>query len=206
MNNKFWIVVGTCAGVVCAACAVLALVLSADFRCTMGVSACPGPPPPPSDADRAAWVNASAAPSARKCDALRQYLRAYPDGAFQKEAQAILSARSEVSTMNWSPFESRATALGSTQSERGSEEAACASALANASHNADSECQIYRSDPRLYRRISTATSPAACDCRNLAIQVPGVTPSQPVWRCTVSMPFVCRGEQSAARTREDCGS
>jgi hypothetical protein len=179
-----------------------ALMVVPEFRCAIGLAGCAAP----SAAERGLWEGVSRAGD-HKCEALRQYLRTYPTGAFEKQAQTLLAARSEVALTDWTAFERGSTTTGqSSLNERGSEEAACASAQTSASQNADRECQVYREEPRLYRRISTVLSQGSCDCRNLAFQVPGAPPAQPAWRCTVSKTFVCRGEQSTVRTRENCGS
>lgn len=158
-----------------------------------------------SRAETQAWRAIDA--SDNRCEALRAFLRAFPDGAHKDEAQTLLEARTERQVAAWVSFAQPAVVVGTSSLEhRASREGACQSALESAQRNAESGCDLYRGEVERFRGVEAAIAAAPqCDCRDHAIRVEGGPDMPPVWRCSVRTSSHCRGETLSARTEEYCG-
>jgi hypothetical protein len=161
-------------------------------------------PPEPTESDRSDWRIANTA--SNRCEGVRSYLRLRPDGAFVTQAQNILAARSQVSVPHWTGFSTPSLVTGtSSLDHRGSQVGACRSAQESARRNAENGCQLYGSAIDKYRNVTLTMADGECDCRDLALSVPG-QPTIPSWRCTVRTSYQCRGETLSQRTQESCAA
>jgi hypothetical protein len=158
-----------------------------------------------SRAEAQAW--AAIDQSEKRCEALRTFLRSFPDGAYKEEAQTLLDARTERQAAAWVSFSQPAVVVGTSSLEyRATREGACQSALEAAQRNAESGCDLYRGEVNRFRGVEAAMAGSPqCDCRDHAIRVEGGPEMAPVWRCSVRTSSHCRGETLGERTEEYCG-
>lgn len=159
----------------------------------------------PSRGESEAWRQVEA--SENRCEALRAFIRNYPDGAFKDQAETLLSARTERAVATWVAFSQPSVVVGTSSLEfRATREAACQSALESAQRNSESGCDVYRGDVERFRAVAVAPASAPqCDCRDHAIRVVGGPEVAPIWRCNVRSSYHCRGETLAEQTQEFCG-
>lgn len=184
---------------------VMGILIAAD---QMGfIHILPGSRTAASGAERAAWQSVSAAPN--KCEALRGFIREFPEGAFAAQAQTLLAARTERPAQRWVAFSEPSIVTGSSNmSAIASEAAACQSAQESARRNGEAGCDLYRTDTAHFRNITLVMPPEMqCDCRDHAIRLdaPGGANVQPIWRCTIRSSYQCNGEASEQATEEFCG-
>lgn len=194
---KLWVLL---AGVVGFIGVVATLLLDLD---DMGfINARPGTP-----AERAAWARVSETSAEGRCEALREFLRAFPSGGFKDQAETLLAARTERQVTTWVSFAQPAVVVGTSGLEhRATREGACQSALESVQRNAESGCDLYRGDTERFRSVEAAMAAAPqCDCRDHAIRVEGGPEMAPVWRCSVRTSSHCRGETLSERPQEYCG-
>ena len=145
----------------------------------------------PSREERIAWV----AKPAGSCQALRDHIARFPEGAYRREAADLLTARRVTNDDVWSPS-TRSLALYQPQSTEGApdEAAAHAKALAAAQSQADNLC----------RGFAAATS----------FRFRAATPQPQTWTCAKGGGGVvcgfegmvaCQLDEKATVERESCG-
>lgn len=158
---------------------------------------------PVSAAESVAWENALA--NRRDCDSIRKYILDYPSGYFVASAQALISARREITEERWVTFDFPSNVVASSSLEsRTSRTAACESAQLQMRSNMSDGCGIFKADPTRYRSVVVVPSPnASCDCQNEAISLDDQE-GDPVWRCSIRSSYSCRGEQAERVKRFVC--
>lgn len=159
--------------------------------------------PQASRQEQAAWTAVSSRRD--RCEAMRGFLRAHPEGRYAGQAQTILASRTEIPSQRWAPFASPSLVTGtSSLNDRMSESRACQSAQASARRNAQSGCDIYAGDVERFRGVEVALGELACDCRDHAIRIEGAEVDA-IWRCNVRATYHCRGETVESAVEEFCG-
>lgn len=161
----------------------------------------------PTAEDRFAWNEATNA-SVRRCSALRRYLQSFPDGAFARQAESLLNARTSVVSMTWTPFGYPSMATGSsTTGSTASEAEACMAATESLQRNAQSGCDLYAANTATYRNVVTRVAEGECSCSDLSLGLPQGANSTlaPAWHCTVRSSFQCSGEHLSETSVENCG-
>lgn len=114
----------------------------------------------PSRTERLAWQ----ARERGSCDALREHINAFPEGAYRAGAADLLAARRVEQTESWSPAE-RSLALFVRQTDRShpSESEAQEAALVRGARQAESLCRGMTGSGA-YRLDSVRPEPEAWDC------------------------------------------
>ena len=114
----------------------------------------------PSQAERLAW----AAKPAGSCQALREHVARFPEGAYRREAADLLTARRVTTEEVWSPS-TRSLALYQPQSTQGApdEATAHAKAIATAQVQADNLCRGFAATTAFRFRAATP-QPSSWTC------------------------------------------
>ena len=113
----------------------------------------------PTRAERLAWADREPG----SCEALRDHVEAYPDGAYRAAAADLLAARSVRREDVWSPSERRLALFIPRGERQDGEAAAQADALERAAPHADRLCQGFASTT-LFRLNSAAAEAQVWDC------------------------------------------
>lgn len=159
---------------------------------------------PATTAERTAWRTARLRTD--QCEAMREFLRAHPEGRYATQAQTILASRTERPIQRWARYAAPSLVTGTSNlSERASEPAACRSAQQSAQRNAQSGCDIYSGDTERFRGMQVALGELTCECRDHAIRINPGDAVDPIWRCNVRASYHCRGEMLENATEEYCG-
>jgi len=145
----------------------------------------------PSREERVAW----AAKPAGSCQALRDHIARFPEGAYRREAADLLTARRVSSEDVWTPG-TRSLALYQPQSAQGApdEAAAHARALAAAQSQADNLCLGFAAATSFRFRAATP-QPQTWTCAKGA---GGVV-------CGFEGSATCQLDEKATVERETCG-
>jgi hypothetical protein len=154
--------------------------------------------------DNHAWQVALA--NRKDCEAIRTYIRHYPDGHFAVPAQAILAARRAVTETKWVAFAFPANVVASSSLEaRMSRDAACNSAHVQLLRNMEDGCSDFARDSSYRSIIVDAPFHTNCQCDDSAIHLGTATAgADPVWRCSIRATYRCRGEKLEHVTTYSC--
>lgn len=144
----------------------------------------------PARAERLAW----AARPAGSCEALREHLRHWPEGAYRATANALLAARSVTQAERWQPAERTLSLYVSAEladPER-SEDAARAQAEARGQRDAERLCRDFPATNHRY--VGAKAQPGDWQCER----------SGGGWRCGTQGRAVCQLEERAVTEVERC--
>jgi len=145
----------------------------------------------PTREERLAW----AALPAGSCQALRDHIARFPEGAYRREAADLLTARRVTTQDAWSPS-TRSLALFQPASTQGSrnEASARAKALAEAQTQADNLCRGFAAATSFRFRVATP-QPATWSCEKGGA---GVV-------CGFQGVVACQLDEKTSVERESCG-
>lgn len=145
----------------------------------------------PKKKERLAWE----ARPAGSCEALREHIRAFSDGAFSAEASELLDARKLIPEESWlADVQTLTLFQPSTAQGQSTIEDAQRAALARGRRQAEDLCED-GADPDYYRYLSSDVEVEQWECETVGDRS----------YCAFGGEAICQMESKIAQMREECG-